>query len=143
NRTDLALYEFTWNDTTLYARKTDNSLTYLQILFPTGLDLVQKIALDYQDEMIMHLEFFRVDGKVTPAALPIVKYTSEARLNEIIADLETQGAIVFNPHTYVLEDGGMKTINIDQLRFKAKVDPYGLLNPGKMRAWYERANILS
>lgn len=142
HRTDLALYEFTWNDTTLYARKADNSLTYLQVLFPTGLDLVQKITSDYREEMIMHLEFFRVDGKVTPAALPIVKYTTEARLNEIIADLETQGAIVFNPHTYVLEDGGMKTINIEQLRFKAQVDPYGLLNPGKMRAWYERHNIL-
>ncbi len=142
NSADLTLYEFTWNHTTLYARKADNSLTYLQILFPNDLDFVQKITLDYQAEMIMHLEFLRVAGKVTPAGLPIVKYTSEARLNEIIADLEKQGAIVFNPHTYVLEDGGMKTINIDQLRFKAQVDPYGLLNPGKMRAWYERANIL-
>jgi FAD/FMN-containing dehydrogenase len=25
-----------------------------------------------------------------------------------------------------------------QLRFKEKVDPHGLMNPGKMRAWNER-----
>jgi FAD/FMN-containing dehydrogenase len=25
-----------------------------------------------------------------------------------------------------------------QVNFKAQVDPYGLLNPGKMRGWLER-----
>ena len=32
----------------------------------------------------------------------------------------------------------MKTTNIQQLEFKQKVDPYGLLNPGKMKAWLEQ-----
>lgn len=27
-----------------------------------------------------------------------------------------------------------------QLRFKEEVDPYGLLNPGKMRSWQGRAS---
>ena len=31
-----------------------------------------------------------------------------------------------------------KTVDENQLNFKAKVDPYGLLNPGKMRGWLER-----
>jgi FAD/FMN-containing dehydrogenase len=34
-----------------------------------------------------------------------------------------------------LEDGGMKAIDPLQLEFKKLVDPYGLLNPGKMKAW--------
>jgi FAD/FMN-containing dehydrogenase len=46
--------------------------------------------------------------------------------------------MIANPHTYILEDGGMKSINVEQLQFKELVDPYGLLNPGKMRAWLER-----
>jgi hypothetical protein len=35
----------------------------------------------------------------------------------------------------------MKTINLEQLQFKQQVDPKGLLNPGKMRAWWERGEI--
>lgn len=36
----------------------------------------------------------------------------------------------------------MKTINLEQLQFKQEVDPYGLLNPGKMKAWLEREKHL-
>ena len=40
-------------------------------------------------------------------------------------------------HRHVLEDGGMKQTDWAQLGFKRRVDPGGLLNPGKMRAWEE------
>ena len=44
-------------------------------------------------------------------------------------------------HRYVLEDGGMKQTDEQQLEFKRQVDPDGLMNPGKMRAFEEgRAN---
>jgi hypothetical protein len=36
-----------------------------------------------------------------------------------------------------MEDGGSRQINPLQLEFKQLVDPYGLNNPGKMRAWVE------
>jgi hypothetical protein len=88
----------------------------------------------------MHLEFLRVEGQATPAALQLVRYTTPQRLQEIIDYHEAQGAIIFNPHTYLLEDGGMKQVDPAQLAFKERVDPYGLLNPGKMRAWLERAS---
>jgi FAD/FMN-containing dehydrogenase len=136
----MPLGEFSWNHTTLHARSVDPSLTYLQTLFPDdkNLKLVEHIYHHFADELMMHLEFFRVGSVARPAALQLVRYTTEARLNEIIAYHEAQGAFIFNPHTYILEDGGMKTINVEQLKFKEMVDPYGLLNPGKMRAWLER-----
>ncbi len=87
---------------------------------------------------MMHLEFIRMGGQIAPAALQVVRYTTEERLNEIIRYHEEKGAFIANPHTYILEDGGRKTVNIEQLKFKEKVDPYGLLNPGKMKAWLER-----
>ncbi|MBT9317234.1 FAD-binding oxidoreductase [Leptothoe spongobia] len=135
-----ALAEFTWNHTTLHARNVDPSLTYLQTLFPydTALKLVEHMYQHFGDEVMMHLEFFRVHGQVCPAALQLMRYTTEERLNEIIRYHETQGAFIANPHTYILEDGGRKQINETQVAFKAKVDPYGLLNPGKMRGWLER-----
>lgn len=131
------LAEFTWNHTTLHARSLDSTLTYLQTFFFT-LERVEHLYHHFGDEVIMHLEFLRSNGQALPAGLPIVRYTTEERLNEIIRYYEEQGAFIANPHTYILEDGGMKTVNVEQLKFKEMVDPYGLLNPGKMRAWLER-----
>lgn len=135
-----AIAEFTWNHTTLHARSADPSLTYLQTIFPPdrGLKLIEELYNFYGDEVMMHLEFLRINGRAIAAALQIVRYTTESRLNEIIRYHEEQGALIANPHTYILEDGGMKSINVEQLQFKELVDPYGLLNPGKMRAWLER-----
>ncbi|MEG3899257.1 MULTISPECIES: FAD-binding oxidoreductase [unclassified Microcoleus] len=135
-----AIAEFTWNHTTLHARSADPSLTYLQTLFPPdkGLKLIEELYNYYGDEVMMHLEFLRMNGRAIAAALQIVRYTTESRLNEIIRYHEKQGALIANPHTYILEDGGMKSINVEQLQFKELVDPYGLLNPGKMRASLER-----
>ena len=135
-----AIAEFTWNHTTLHARSADPSLTYLQTIFPAdrGLKLIEELYNFYGDEVMMHLEFLRMNGRAIAAALQIVRYTTESRLKEIIRYHEEQGALIANPHTYILEDGGMKSINVEQLQFKELVDPYGLLNPGKMRAWLER-----
>jgi FAD/FMN-containing dehydrogenase len=135
-----AIAEFTWNHTTLHARSADPSLTYLQTIFPPdrGLKLIEELYNYYGDEVMMHLEFLRINGRAIAAALQIVRYTTESRLNEIIRYHKEQGALIANPHTYILEDGGMKSINVEQLQFKELVDPYGLLNPGKMRAWLER-----
>jgi FAD/FMN-containing dehydrogenase len=135
----VTLMEYSWNHTTLHARSVDLSLTYLQTLLPNDkeLKLLEQFYHRYANELIMHLEFLRVGGTARAAALQIVRFTTEERLNEIIADHEANGAFIFNPHTYLLEDGGMKTVDLAQLHFKQMVDPYGLLNPGKMRAWLE------
>jgi len=136
----VAIGEFTWNHTTLHARSVDPTLTYLQTLFPVDKDLklLEHMYHHYGDEVMMHLEFIRVQGVVVPAALQIVRYSTPERLFEIIKYHEDKGAFIANPHTYILEDGGRKTIDPIQLQFKEKVDPYGLLNPGKMKAWEQR-----
>ena len=137
------LSEFTWNHTTLHARNADESWTYLQTVFPYDpeLKLVQHTYEHFGDEVLMHLEYIRMQGKIVPAALQLVRYSTAERLNEIIRYHEEKGAFIANPHTYLLEDGGRKTVDEAQLKFKEKVDPYGLLNPGKMRGWLERDNV--
>lgn len=135
-----AITEFTWNHTTLHARNVDESLTYLQTVFPYDpeLKLLQHMHEHFGDEVIMHLEYLRSEGRILPAALQLVRYTTPERLADIITYHEQKGAFIANPHTYVLEDGGRKTVDENQLQFKEQVDPYGLLNPGKMRGWMER-----
>ena len=130
-------YELCWNHTTLRALRVDPAITYLQVLypFPNQVDLVEKIHRHFGDEVMCHLEFVRFDGKVTCFGLPMVRFTTEERLEEIMRIHDDMGAPIFNPHRYTLEEGGMKQTDEVQLSFKREADPKGLLNPGKMIAW--------
>ena len=130
--------ELSWNHTTLRALRVDPAITYLQVLypFPNQLDLVRAIHARFPgDEVMGHLEFVRFDGRITCFGLPLVRFTTEERLDEIIRIHEEMGAPIFNPHRYTLEEGGMKQTDALQLAFKREADPQGLLNPGKMVAW--------
>ena len=131
------VFELAWNHTTLRALRVDPAITYLQVLypFPNQLDLVERIHARFGDEVPAHLEFVRFDGKVTCFGLPLVRFTTEERLEEIMAIHEEMGAPIFNPHRYTLEEGGMKQTDEVQLAFKREADRKGLLNPGKMIAW--------
>ncbi|RWO46683.1 MAG: FAD-binding oxidoreductase [Mesorhizobium sp.] len=130
-------YELAWNHTTLRALRVDPSITYLQSLypFPNQLALVEKMDAMFPGEVFSHLEFVRLDGNITCFGLPLVKFTTEARLDEIVRLHEANGCPIFNPHRYTLEEGGMKQTDAVQLAFKRETDPQGLLNPGKMIAW--------
>ena len=128
------IYELAWNHTTLRGLKVEPTITYLQTQYP---DLAHvRWAIDtFGDEMPMHVEMLRIGGRVVFAGLPIVRFTSEARIDEIIRLHEDNGCAVFNPHRFTLEEGGMKRTDRAQLAFKREADPQGLLNPGKMIAW--------
>jgi len=130
-------YELAWNHTTLRALRVDPSITYLQSLypFPNQLELVDRIAAMFPDDLVSHLEFVRFDGNITCFGLPLIRFTTEERLDEIIRMHEDAGCPIFNPHRYTLEEGGMKQTDDIQLAFKREADPDGLLNPGKMIAW--------
>jgi FAD/FMN-containing dehydrogenase len=132
------LYEYTWNHTTLQVLKSDRTVTYLQCLYPHDrlMEKVAEMQALFPDEVLQHLEFIRFNGRVTCSGLPVVRYTTEERLNEIIRLHEEHGVYIANPHVFTVEDGSRyKRADVDQLGFKHEVDPYGLLNPGKMRSF--------
>ncbi len=130
-------YELAWNHTTLRGLRVDPSITYLQVLYPypDHLKRVAEMTALFGDEVPGHLEFVRFDGKITCFGLPVVRYSTEERLDEIIRLHEEGGCPIFNPHRVTLEEGGMKQTDETQLAFKREADPDGLLNPGKMVAW--------
>ena len=129
-----SLLEFTWNHTTLHARSIDPTITYLQTFYFT-VDRVQQMYEYFGDEIAIHLEFLHAGAKVVPAGLQLFRYTTPERLQEIIDYHEANGAFIANPHVYTIEDGGNKQIDPDKVAFKQQIDPYGLLNPGKMRGF--------
>jgi FAD/FMN-containing dehydrogenase len=132
------VYECTWNHTTLYALKADRRITYLQSLYPFDRleAAIAEIRALFPDELLPHCEFIRYNGRVTVSGLHLVRYSTTARIKEIFAMHEARGVMIADPHVVTLEDGTRhRGTDADQLRFKQKVDPRGLLNPGKMRGF--------
>jgi FAD/FMN-containing dehydrogenase len=132
------LYEYAWNHTTLQVLKADRGVTYLQCLYPADrlIESVAEMMALFGDEVIPHLEMIRYAGRVTASALPVVRYTTPERLDEIIALHEARGVMIANPHVVTLEAGSRhKRADADQLAFKRDVDPHNLLNPGKMASF--------
>jgi hypothetical protein len=82
----------------------------------------------------MHHEYTREHGKARIGGLPLIRYSSEARLTEIMKSFEADGCMINNPHIFKLEDGGRFDPDGKKLKFRQKVDPKGLLNPGKLRS---------
>jgi FAD/FMN-containing dehydrogenase len=136
------VYELTWNHTTLQALKIDKDITYLQSLFPASglLEKIAEIGALFAGELMPHLEFIRYAGQVTASGLHLIRYTTAERLREILAMHEARSVSIADPHVVTLEDGTRhKRADADQLGFKHQVDPYGLMNPGKMRSFVSQA----
>ncbi len=133
-------YEYCWNHTTLQVLKRDRGVTYLQCRFPFEgtLDAVSAVRAMFPDDVWLHTECVRFGGRTTMTALPVIRWTGEARLAEIMAGFEAAGAGIANPHVFTIEEGsGYRRVPGDQLGFKRRVDPLGLFNPGKMRSFHE------
>lgn len=144
--TNRTILEFTWNHTTLHAMKVDKSLTYIQSGFTAGKHLEQARVMRklFGDEVMLHLEFIRSkEGLMTCSGLQLVRYTTEARLNEIMQLHQEHGVYIANPHVYMVEDGKQGMINPDVVATKMRFDPHGLLNPGKLRGWAIRDQIMA
>lgn len=134
-----SLIEYTWNHTTMLALRYDSKLTYLQSGFPAGrhIELVEHMYRHFGDEVMMHLEFLRDDHSVTCSGIQLVRYTTKERLDEIIEYHRAHGVHIANPHTYIIEDGNRRFVDPRQVSAKRRMDPLGLLNPGKLRGWEE------
>jgi FAD/FMN-containing dehydrogenase len=131
------LYEYTWNHTTLHALRIEPDITYLQVRFPAGGEVAMAEAAEaaFGDELLLHLEVQRRFGRVFVSGLPLLRYRSPERLAAVVAEIEAMGGAVSNPHSYVLDDAGWKRTDAPQAEFKALADPYGLMNPGKLKDW--------
>jgi hypothetical protein len=132
-------YECAYNHTTLQALKVDRSWTYLQVAYAQPFDpaVVDRHIAVFGDDVLQHHEFARAGGEYGTFSILLVRWKGEAHQYQVIRELESQGGCqVFNPHVVTIEDGGMKTIDTQQIDFKKRSDPMGLMNPGKTRGWH-------
>ncbi len=143
-RTQPLLSDYTWNHTTLWAIKKNNAYTYLQCGFsPANVrDQFAKLKQRFGEEILFHIEFMKNgDSVVVPGAIPLVRFTTEARLNEMIDYCRSIGVSVANPHNNSVEGGGRYQPDNLQLLAKQRYDPRGLLNPGKMTTFKARLEV--
>ncbi len=131
----LRLSDFSWNHTTLWAIKRDPQWTYLQDMFDPDRLHEQMAARKarFGNDIVEHVEFARFKGRLIPAALSLVRFRSKEQLWEIIEFCESIGIEVANPHTHRLDED-IRWNGQPILDAKAEWDPYGLLNPGHLRA---------
>ena len=136
------LSDFTFNHTTLWAMKTDPTITYVQANFsPDFRAQIAALHARFPGEILMHLEWGALDpsrpsdpAAIGVGAIPLIRYRSEARLMEIFDFGATIGVNLRNTHSYHLTattpDG-----TAARHALKYDVDPRGLLNPGKMNSF--------
>lgn len=129
----LGLSDFTWNHTTLWALKTDPTLTYLQARFSPEkyMQQIQQVKDRFPGEVQLHFEWIKSGGVLTPASLPVIRYESEQRLYEIIDFMNGIDIVVIDPHTFVLNTN-VRAQGAGMIGCKKINDPLGLLNPGKI-----------
>jgi FAD/FMN-containing dehydrogenase len=134
-KTQPLLSDYTWNHTTLWYMKLDPAFTYLQCGFSASEARSQfaQLKARYADDFLLHIEFVKqASGTVVPGSIPVVRFTTEERLNDMIDFCRSIGVFVANPHSNNVEGGGRYREDNVQLLTKYKYDPLGLLNPGKM-----------
>ncbi|SBO43059.1 FAD-binding oxidoreductase [Cyanobium sp. NIES-981] len=135
----LPLRELTWNHTTLHWRAQQQGWTYLQMLLPQPeAPCLAALRRRWGEDLLWHLEAVRQQGAPRLAALPLLRWSGEEPLTALMQQCRELGAVIFNPHTITVEDGGLGVVDADQVAAKAAYDPAGLLNPGKLRGWLER-----
>ena len=143
NRT---IVEYTWNHTTLHAMKVDKGLTYIQSGMQAGKHVQQAKTMRalLGDEVLVHLEFIRTkEGAMNCSGLQLVRYRDDERLNQVMQIHRDNGVYIANPHVYIVEDGKQGQVNPDVVATKMRFDPAGLLNPGKLRGWEQREQIMA
>jgi hypothetical protein len=130
------VFEFSYNHTTLQVLKSDRGVTYQQIGGgdPADVAAVMDARARLGADVWSHHEFARLNGAVVVFDLPVIRFTSVERLNEINSTYAVCGFTVYDAHTFLIEGGGMQP-DYRHLATKKQMDPKGLLNPGKSRFW--------
>ncbi|HAI05373.1 MAG TPA: FAD-binding protein, partial [Pantoea sp.] len=137
--------EYCWNKTNLHAWNVKQTQTYLQTTL-NPVDYRQQIidmAALLGDELKSNIEIMHdADGNLTASGLQLVRYSSDARLNEIMNAFRANGVRINNPHVYQIEEGKQGEIKPAVVSVKQCLDPDGLLNPGKLKGWELRDTLV-
>ena len=130
----IPLYELSWGHTRFHVNKTDRSINNVIGLFTEDglMERIERCYRRFRDIGPFHFEVKQFDGGLAYQGSPAFKDDNPSRLPYVIEGLEAEGVHVANNHTFLVKEGGMKNIIDADVRFKQRMDPFELLNPGKL-----------
>ena len=129
----------------LWNKRQAPDAAFLHVYLAPGRELQQLDALDrrfgeavWRELKFVRSAYLRALRGMPPdddlvAACVLALLPGERRfIDEVIAYCDANAIGYLNPHTFVLEESGLFADFDRLLAFKARVDPAGLLNPGKL-----------
>jgi hypothetical protein len=125
------IYEFSWGHTRLHVNKEEpNIIGNIGLYF--SLDAIERSHKRFADLDGMHFEVKRFDGQLSFQGSPLFQFKDDAQVADIMQGMRDDGAMTANNHTMLVKEGGMKSVDDADAVFKHRMDPYDLMNPGKM-----------
>ncbi|MFT4265915.1 MAG: FAD-binding oxidoreductase [Xenophilus sp.] len=131
----IPIYEMSWGHTRMHVnRERPDVVSNVGLYLDPG--LVASIGRSHRrfsHLLGMHFEAKRFDGRLSFQGSPFFRYEGEAPLAEVMRGMAEDGAMVANNHTFLVKEGGMKSLGAADAAFKRSMDPHDLMNPGKLR----------
>jgi FAD/FMN-containing dehydrogenase len=130
------LYEFSFGHARLHANQVDRSYVANIGIFPAGdlLGSIERFYARFESLGPVRMDMKRMDGKLTCQGYPLFRFVSAAHMAAVIEDMQAVGLQAANTHTMHVRENGMKPIDAAEHAFRRRMDPHGLLNPGKFAA---------
>jgi FAD/FMN-containing dehydrogenase len=127
------LYEFAFGHTTQQVQQSMKNITEVEGFFRSA-DLEGLVMRVY--ERIRHtgpvrLEVRRWDGDLVCSGSSYIDFAHEEQVEEVVRLMREEGLPVANPHASNVRGVGKKEIGEREIAFKRRMDPKGLLNPGR------------
>lgn len=127
------MYEFAFGHTTLQVQKTMPNVTEVEGFFRSN-DLEGQVLRVY--ERIRHtgplrLEVRRWEGDLVCSGSTFIPFKTEEEVGDVVRMMREEGIRVANPHASNVRGVGKKEIGPADIAFKKRMDPEGLLNPGR------------
>ncbi len=130
------LYEFSFGHALYQVQLTEPKRTAIEGLFhePDLIAQVERVHKRLNGVGPLRMELRRWAGRLVGSGSPYFTFESEDQMAEIARVMQEEGVIVANPHASSLRSVGKKELTEADVAFKRKMDPMGLLNPGRFEA---------